>query len=74
LDELPTARTDEQLAKQKNAVVPPLEAQAAAAGATHNQPGVLTRPTIVSQKVAGDEERAASELSTDQEEREVFEL
>jgi len=72
LDELPNARADEPSAIKETAVVPPPpEAQAAAAGSTHNR--VLTRPTIVSQKVAGDE-RAASELSTDQEEREVFEL
>jgi hypothetical protein len=72
LDELPSARADEPLAIKETAIVPPPEAQAAAAGLTHNR--VLTRPTIVSQKAAGDEERAAGELSTDQEEREVFEL
>ena len=83
LEELPSARADEpaieQLRTQENAVVPPRpDAQAAAAVSTHNQPWVLTRPTIVSQKVDGDEERAASQPSTDhstdQEEREVFEL
>jgi predicted lipid-binding transport protein (Tim44 family) len=74
LDELPSAHADEPLAIKETAVAPPSEAQAAAAGATHNQPWVLTKPTIVSPKVDGEEKRTVSEHSTDQEEREVFEL
>ena len=78
LDELPSARADQPVAIKETVVAPPPGAQAAAAGATHKQPWVLTKPTIVSPKVDDDEERATSEHrsdhSTDQEEREVFEL
>ncbi|HEY6233231.1 MAG TPA: hypothetical protein VIW64_18345 [Pyrinomonadaceae bacterium] len=77
LEELPSARATEpaieQPPKQENAAAP-AEAQAAAAGATHDQPRILTRPTIVAPKGDSGERGAVLEKSANQEEREVFEL
>ena len=71
LNELPGTRTNGTLPQQQSGAEPPVVSAFAAAASAQDQPWVLTRPTIVSPTAPRDEH---SEQSTDQEEREVFEL
>jgi hypothetical protein len=71
LNELPGTRANGESPHQQNAVEQPAPLASAATASAHDQPWVLTRPTIVSPTAAPEEH---SEQSTDQEEREVFEL
>ena len=71
LDELPGPPANEAVPYQQSAAEQPATLASAAAASAQNQPWVLTRPTIVSPKASPDE---YSGQSTDQEEREVFEL
>jgi hypothetical protein len=71
LDELPRTRTNEPLPHQQSVAEQPAASAFAAAASAHNEPWVLTMPTIVSPTASPDD---LDEYSTDQEEREVFEL
>ncbi|HEV2829932.1 MAG TPA: hypothetical protein VGW76_20190 [Pyrinomonadaceae bacterium] len=71
LNELPGTRTNGVLAQQQSTAEPPAVSAFAATASAQDQPWTLTRPTIVSPTAPPDEHR---EQSTDQEEREVFEL
>jgi hypothetical protein len=71
LNELPRTRTNEPLPNQQSVADQPAASAFAAAASARNEPWVLTMPTIVSPTASPVE---LDEYSTDQEEREVFEL